>query len=211
MWTEADWIHKCMETDALIDNFYRVNQWNMMLIGEENTGIFLHHDHLAAASWQGHVVGRKEWVICPYDQTRYLDTDIHTFDPDYDKWPDFAKAKCGRVVAQPGELIYYPAYWWHQTKCLDRPTIGITGIMVGVEDTRKDIQGQVHTQFLRDMKDKCGTCWPKGCKGDVSCRSCDDISLKWPGAAPPMAYGVCERLDKCHDVWDAREFRGSGG
>ena len=83
--------------------------------------------------------------------------------------------------------------------------------MVGVEDTRKDIQGQVHTQFLRDMKDKCGTCWPKGCKGDVSCRSCDDISLKWPGAAPPMAYGVCERLDKCHDVWDAREFRGSGG
>ena len=38
-----------------------------------------------------------------------------------------------QVTAQPGELLYYPAYWWHQTKCLDTPTIGVTGLMVGVE------------------------------------------------------------------------------
>ena len=25
---------------------------------------------------------------------------------------------------------------WHQTKCLDRPTIGITGLMVGIEHNR---------------------------------------------------------------------------
>ena len=36
-----------------------LGSYAQLLIGETGTGIFLHHDHLATASWQAHVVGRK--------------------------------------------------------------------------------------------------------------------------------------------------------
>ena len=52
-WTEAEWIDQCMahpngtrDHDA-IDNFFRVNQWNFLLIGEKGTGIFFHKDHVS--------------------------------------------------------------------------------------------------------------------------------------------------------------------
>ena len=171
MWTEDDWIHKCLKSEHDVDNFFRVNQWNMLLIGEAGTGIFFHHDHLASASWQAHVVGRKEWIVCPYDQTHLIGKagGVHAFDPDYRKYPGFARALCGRTTAGPGDLLYYPAYWWHTTQCLDRPTIGITGLMVGTEASREDIPMQVHERFKKDLEYKCGNCWDEGCR-DESCR-----------------------------------------
>ena len=203
MWTEDDWIHKCLKNKDDVDNFFRVNQWNMLLIGEEGTGIFFHHDHLASASWQAHVVGRKEWIVCPYDQTQFIGNagGVHAFDPDYSKYPNFARALCGKTTAGPGDLLYYPAYWWHTTKCLDRPTIGITGLMVGTEARRNDIPMQVHERFKKDLELKCSKCWDHDCR-DASCRKCDDISKKWPGAAPPIGRGVCDSLNKCYKLWD---------
>lgn len=49
MWTEADWI-ECFGSDEAADNFYRTNQWNMLLIGEIGTGMkpFGTHTHGAA-------------------------------------------------------------------------------------------------------------------------------------------------------------------
>lgn len=192
MWGETDWIQKCMPDPKDVDNFYRVNQWNMLLIGETGTGIFLHHDHLAASSWQAHIVGRKAWVICPYDQSKFLSKmvlDLLPWDPDYKRFPEFAKAHCGRVIAEPGDLLYYPAYWYHTTKCLDSPTIGLTGLMVGVEDKRRDISFEVHKQFLLDLQKKCKA-------------PGEDISKKWPGAAPPISPSVCAVLPACFELWN---------
>ena len=204
MWTEDDWIHQCLEDEDDVDNFFRVNQWNMLLIGEVGTGIFFHHDHLASASWQAHVVGRKEWITCPYDQSHLIGQagGVNPFEPDYQKYPKFATAFCGKVTAEPGDLFYYPAYWWHTTRCLDRPTIGITGLMVGTEASRNDIPMQVHERFLKDLEYKCSQCWDDTCR-DETCRKCDDISTKWPGAAPPIGRSVCDRLNKCFQLWDA--------
>lgn len=33
------------------------------------------------------------------------------------------------MTVEAGEIIYYPAYWYHQTRCLDNITIGLTGLM----------------------------------------------------------------------------------
>ena len=98
MWTEKDWIYECMPERKDIDNFFRVNQWNMMLIGEPGTGIFFHHDHLSASSWQAHIVGRKIWTLCPYTQTHLLEPAgrIHTFDATEDEYPDFTRRSAGR-------------------------------------------------------------------------------------------------------------------
>merc|ERR1712232_347678 len=120
-------------------DFFLNNQWKILLLGEKGTGIGMHYDELALSSWQAHVVGRKAWVICPFDQSKLLDFDLHVWEPDYDAHPRFAEAHCGRTIVEPGELLYYPAYWWHSTKFLDTPTIGLAGSMVGVEDDRKDI------------------------------------------------------------------------
>ena len=29
---------------------------------------------------------------------------------------NFAKAFCGDVTVEPGEIVYYPSYWWHQAR-----------------------------------------------------------------------------------------------
>merc|ERR1712150_69799 len=65
------------------------------------------------------------------------------------------------------------------------------GALVGTEAERGDIgrDRRSHAAFLRDMENKCRKCWRKG---DPE-RKCDDISLKWPGAAPPM-LGALRRV-----------------
>ena len=215
-WTEAEWIDSCMSHDNgtrdhdAIDNFFRVNQWNFLLIGEKGTGIFFHKDHLAAASWQANIVGRKRWVVCPYDQNYLLSEELFTLKPDYntEQGKKFAKAFCGEVTVQPGEIIYYPSYWWHQTQCLDSPTVGMTGLMVGVEEDRRDLRfTKVHEQFKFDLEFKCKKCWKMDGSGSTE-RSCDDISLQWPGAAPPPSYDWCHNyLDKCFELWDGKTSR----
>lgn len=213
-WTEAEWIDQCMahpngtrDHDA-IDNFFRVNQWNFLLIGEKGTGIFFHKDHLAASSWQAAVVGRKRWILCPYDQNYLLNENLFTLKPDYNtpEGKKFAKAHCGDVTVEPGEIIYYPSYWWHQTQCLDTPTVGMTGLMVGVEEDRKDLRyPRVHEQFKNDLRFKCKKCWAMD--GSTE-RTCDDISEKWPGAAPPPSFDWCHNyLDDCYKLWDSKTAR----
>ena len=80
-----------------------------MLIGDTDAGMYFHNDHLAAASWQAAVVGRKRWVLC-----RNEDTDIFrgragmkpdaqrlpidAFEPDLERFPRFAEAHCADVV-----------------------------------------------------------------------------------------------------------------
>ena len=69
-WSEDQWIEKCMSSDAgtpdraAIDNWMIVNQWKFLLVGDRGAGMYFHQDHLAAASWQAAVVGRKRWVLC---------------------------------------------------------------------------------------------------------------------------------------------------
>uniref|UniRef100_A0A7S1Y0S4 JmjC domain-containing protein n=2 Tax=Phaeomonas parva TaxID=124430 RepID=A0A7S1Y0S4_9STRA len=215
-YTEAEWMPQCMATKtggteldrAAADNFYRVNQWNFLLIGEEGTGIFFHNDHLSAASWQAQIVGRKRWILCPYEQRRLFSSQMNPFDPDYGAHPDFARGYCADVTVEPGEIVYYPAYWWHATRNLDTPTMGITGLMVGNEDDRPDLpHPRVHEQFVADITHKCSKCWDLS-KGPGQRRKCDDISERWPGAAPPISYDFCKTyLPRCQALWEDKEAR----
>eukprot|EP00929_Paragymnodinium_shiwhaense_P120205 TRINITY_DN92106_c0_g1_i1.p1 TRINITY_DN92106_c0_g1~~TRINITY_DN92106_c0_g1_i1.p1 ORF type:complete len:373 (-),score=100.27 TRINITY_DN92106_c0_g1_i1:175-1293(-) len=205
-WSDEEWIAKCMQKDGkpdkvAIDNFYTTVQWKFLLIGEKGTTMFLHKDGTASSSWQAQVTGRKKWTLCPNSDSRFLDTRIDTFSEEAKKHSSFAKATCGQVVVSPGEMIYYPGYWWHHTLQLETPSIAYTGALVGTEAERSDIghDRRAHASFLQDMREKCGKCWQKG-KRD---RLCDDISLKWPGAAPPFLRIVCdEYLPKCFELWD---------
>eukprot|EP00434_Breviolum_minutum_P032914 symbB.v1.2.029114.t1/scaffold3154.1/size62266/2 len=146
----------------------------------------------AASTWQVQLVGKKRWTLCPNTESRYLDPHLDTYNPDYEKFPHFAKAQCGQVTVSPGELLYYPAYWWHHTLQLETPSISYTGALVGVEADRFDLGGdrKPHMRFYADLQQKCAKCWSKGVKE----RQCDDISTKWAGAAPPPLRVVCLHL-----------------
>jgi len=209
-WPDEIWLRQCMkkadgETDrTAIDNFYVTNQWKFLLIGETGTSMFFHKDYLAASSWQVQIAGRKRWTLCPPSESHLLSEDIDTFNPKHARRGKFAQARCGQVTLQPGDFVYYPAYWWHHASQLDTPTIAYTGLLVGTEVDRDDLgskEKKVHFKMYQDLVRKCRKCWTKG-KAE---RHCDDISLKWPGAAPPPLRIVCdEYLPKCVKLWDAR-------
>mmetsp|Transcript_59943 Transcript_59943/g.111117 ORF Transcript_59943/g.111117 Transcript_59943/m.111117 type:complete len:367 (+) Transcript_59943:53-1153(+) len=207
-WSDEEWIGQCMrkpgadkmDSDA-VDNFYTTNQWKFLLIGEEGTSMFFHADGTASSSWQAQLVGRKKWTLCPHSEREYLSTTVDTFSDEGQRDPKFAKALCGQVVVNPGELLYYPGYWWHHTLQLETPSIAYTGALVGTEIERNDIgrDGRAHAAFYRDIYRKCENCWTKG----EPARKCDDISQKWPGAAPPPLRVVCEEyLPECFKLWE---------
>jgi len=51
---------------------------------------------------------------------------VDTFDPDYDRYPLFHQARCYEDIIEAGEVIFYPADYWHQTENLATPTISLT-------------------------------------------------------------------------------------
>lgn len=207
-WDDDEWIGECMKKsedgqvdNPAINNYFVTNQWKFLLIGEKGTSMFFHKDGTAASSWQAQIIGRKRWTLCPNSESHLLDVNVDTYNPDYKRFPKFAQALCGQVTVSPGDLLYYPAYWWHHTLQLDTPSVAYTGALVGVEADRYDLGGdrKPHTRFFRDLMDKCSKCWEKGVKD----RKCEDISLKWPGAAPPPLRVVCENyLPDCYKAWD---------
>lgn len=46
-------------------------------------------------------------------------------EPDFERFPRFAKVQGWRTVVGPGDLLYIPRYWWHQLRSLDR-SISVT-------------------------------------------------------------------------------------
>jgi len=205
-WSDEEWIFKCMRKDGrpddkAMDNFYTTVQWKFLLIGEKGTQMFFHQDGTASSSWQAQLVGKKRWTICPNTETRYLSTSIDTFNEKDLTNRNFARAHCGQVLVEAGDLLYYPGLWWHQTHQLETPSIAYTGALVGTEADRSDLAGfrNSHSSFLQEMYARCRKCWHQG---DPE-RKCEDISLKWPGAAPPVLRVLCDEYFKtCFELWE---------
>eukprot|EP01043_Picozoa_sp_COSAG02_P013724 COSAG02_NODE_554_length_20414_cov_67.356535_15_plen_111_part_00 len=50
----------------------------------------------------------------------------NTFNVDLEKYPLWQQARCYDYVAIPGDTLYYPPNYWHQTMNLDEETIALT-------------------------------------------------------------------------------------
>ena len=55
---------------------------------------------------------------------------LDTFDPQYTACAAFRNAKCLEGTLHPGETLYYPEDYWHQTQGLDDGTAAISGTLV---------------------------------------------------------------------------------
>ncbi len=141
---------------GLLSEFYLKTHWKMFVIGNEQAGMFFHQDILQASAWQLQLQGKKKWHICPgrkdrsqnsatftpptnaaptssndsYHYFYYKAGDIDMFSPDYAKYPEIKKAVCHETTLFPGDLIYYPGDYWHQTLNLQTLTVALSSSMM---------------------------------------------------------------------------------
>lgn len=126
------WNVGCFNSPEQSNQFHLLTHWKMLLLGEEGAGMFNHRDYLQSASYQIQVQGRKKWHLCAPTQDPFLyqDGEVDMFNPDYKRFPQVLKAKCYQFIVEPGDFVFYPKGYWHQTLNLDTPTISLTGTLV---------------------------------------------------------------------------------
>ena len=140
----------------LVNDFGLGSHWWMLLIGEEDAGMFIHTDTLRTSSWQYQIQGTKEWRLCsPNDFNNTLNLpSIHSgkagFVDAFEEYEtdasrkkgngnseempqiekqlnDFDHVTCYGANILPRELLYYPRDFWHQTNCRSTPSIALSG------------------------------------------------------------------------------------
>ena len=87
----------------------------------------LHYDGAGAHAFLMQIYGRKEFIVFPPDQERFLYPSpeegnfslLNSIEhPDLKKFPLFSKAVPTKFVLEPGELLFVPSHWWHTAKML---------------------------------------------------------------------------------------------
>ena len=48
-----------------------------------------------------------------------IQSNVHCDSPDLNEHPNFAGARCEHTILQPGEMLFIPAFYWHQVSALD--------------------------------------------------------------------------------------------
>lgn len=98
--------------------------YELFLGGNGSFFPFLHWDALFLHTQITQLYGNKEFILYGPDQTEYMYpradntkiSSVNIFDPDYEKYPLFKKAKPIRVMVNEGETILFPTKWWHATQ-----------------------------------------------------------------------------------------------
>ena len=163
-WLGAGGLGEPSATDFAIGN-----HWRMLLIGSEGAGMFSHQDILKTASYQLQVAGYKTWHICAPSQSPHLHVAMDMFAPDYAAFPAALGASCYLDVSGPGDLLYYPADYWHQT--LNTPAEA-GGLSVAITDTLVDANN--HALVAAGLADKCRNPTPYN-RGGMIQEVCDKL------------------------------------
>lgn len=105
-------------------------------MGPAGAGSPLHVDIGYSAAWNVQVTGRKRWIFFPPDQEQYLyGGNLDAFNADPVRHRLLKHTTPFEAVVEPGELIYTPSRWWHQTLSLEGG-ISITGNYANVTNYR---------------------------------------------------------------------------
>ena len=191
---DESWLKACLPKRSPeewpADNWMQHCHWKVLVVGKRGSGMFFHADGIGTATYQLQVVGRKRWTVCaPFEADRlYRAGEVDTFNVDENRFPLFKGAQCTLTTVKPGEVLYYPTGWWHQTDNLDTDTIGLAA--------RRVDRHNYHRVFS-EMTRKCEN-------------PAEDITKKWPGAAPPISLTNCASIGKCYEIW-RKEFTKPAG
>lgn len=100
-----------------------LKQIPMLFFGGEKSKVFMHYDIDFANIFHFHFHGKKQCILFPPSETRYLykvphalisRQDIDFKNPDFDKFPALKRAKGLVTELNHGETLYMPEGYWHQ-------------------------------------------------------------------------------------------------
>lgn len=100
-----------------------LKQLPMLFFGGENSKVFMHYDIDFANILHFHFHGKKECILFPPSESKFLykvphaliaREDINFSDPDLEKFPVLKKAKGYITHLNHGETLYMPEGYWHQ-------------------------------------------------------------------------------------------------
>ncbi len=122
--------HLMKEVPQLQKDFYYpkiglkiLKQLPMLFFGGENSKVFMHFDIDFANILHFHFHGKKECILFPPSESKYLykvphalitREDIDFNDPDFQKFPVLKKARGYITQLNHGETLYMPEGYWHQ-------------------------------------------------------------------------------------------------
>ena len=97
----------------------------MLFFGGTNSHTFMHYDIDLANIFHFHFAGRKEIILFPQSENKYLYKVPHSLithesidfsNPDYDMWPALQNATGYKTNLVHGEVLYMPEGYWHYMK-----------------------------------------------------------------------------------------------
>ncbi|GMN09766.1 hypothetical protein MTsPCn9_18090 [Croceitalea sp. MTPC9] len=97
----------------------------MLFFGGSNSHTFMHYDIDLANIFHFHFEGKKECILFPQSETKYLykiphslivREDIDFSNPNLEKWPALKHAKGYITQLEHGNVIYIPEGYWHHMK-----------------------------------------------------------------------------------------------
>lgn len=100
-----------------------LKQVPMLFFGGAGSKVFMHFDIDYANILHFHFHGKKQCILFPPTETKYLykvphalisREDIDFIDPDYDKFPALKNARGFITELGHGETLYMPEGYWHQ-------------------------------------------------------------------------------------------------
>lgn len=147
-----------------------IKQLPMLFFGGENSKVFMHFDIDYSNIFHFHFHGKKQCVIFPPDQTKYMykvphslisREDIDFDNPDFEKFPALKQAKGYITNLKHGEMLYMPEGYWHYMKYV---TAGFSMSLRSIPKQPKFLLGAVYNIFVMRhldnfMRKRKGQAW----------------------------------------------------
>ncbi|RYG89578.1 MAG: hypothetical protein EON59_01315 [Alphaproteobacteria bacterium] len=108
-----------------------------LYIGGPGSGVPVHFDLLYTCGFNTLFSGRKHWYFCPPSTlAEWFEPTADLFDPDVRDKLRLKGLRLYEHIQSPGETLFVPSGWWHQTRVLET-SIALTGNIVNSWNAEK--------------------------------------------------------------------------
>ena len=126
----------------------------MLFFGGMDSHTFMHYDIDLANIFHFHFEGKKECILFPQTQNKFLYKVPHSLithesidfsNPNLQEWPALELAKGFRTQLNHGEVLYIPEGFWHYMKYI---TPGFSMSLRGIAHNSKNLGKAVYNVFV---------------------------------------------------------------
>lgn len=126
----------------------------MLFFGGTDSHTFMHYDIDLANIFHFHFEGKKECILFPQTENKYLYKVPHSLithesinfsNPNFDEWPALRHANGFKTQLNHGEVLYIPEGFWHYMKYI---TPGFSMSLRGIAHNSKNLIKAVYNVFF---------------------------------------------------------------